>query len=245
MKHPFLFGQLYGAEDDLTPKEMARVAQATADALDNIQRAAHDFGDMPWALIGGQALISYGVPRLTTDIDILALRAGDLATDLVDTFGWTPLRYDEEIGDYVIADQVISHEMDDPVLFDVGASRIMFPLHSHDGMIVELLMPQHPIEEDMIEDAIPRKIHGRRVPVAPLGGILLVKTKANRPKDIAAVEQTAEALTNAELTIALAWAKKHDPATADDINSIFMQVKERRRAIRMKPYDKRPKEPKR
>lgn len=221
MRHPFLHGQLYGAEDDLTPDEMAHVAAATAEALRDVQRAAHDLEDVGWALIGGQALISYGVPRITTDVDVLSAAAGDLAIELVDCYDWTPLFYDREIGDYVEADRVFAHEMQDPVLFDVKALQIMYPLRSPAGMIVELLTAQHPVEADMIDDALPRKIHGQRVPVAPLGGVLLVKVKANRTKDIAAVEQTAEALSREELSTALDWAEERDPATAEDMLAIF------------------------
>ena len=67
-RHPWLHGQLYSTEDDLTPEEMARVAAAAAEALQGAERAARQLG-ADWALIGGQALIAYGVPRITTDVD--------------------------------------------------------------------------------------------------------------------------------------------------------------------------------
>lgn len=239
MRHPFLHGHLYGAEDDLTPDEMARVASATAEALRDVQCAARDLENLNWALIGGQALISYGVPRITTDIDVLTPYAGELAIELFERYGWMPLFYDQEVGDYVETDRVFGHEMQDPVLFDVKVLRVMYPLRSPNGMIVELLMAQHPVEIDMIEDALLRKIHGQRVPVAPLGGVLLVKVKANRIKDIAAVEQTAETLSHNDLSAALEWAENRDPTTTEDMKAIFDQVKERRRPTRIEPYVRR------
>jgi len=54
-RHPWLHGQLYSAEDDLTPDEMARVAAAAAEALRGAEQAARQLG-ADWALIGGQAL---------------------------------------------------------------------------------------------------------------------------------------------------------------------------------------------
>jgi len=189
-RHPWLHGQLYSAEDDLTPEEMTRVAIAAAEALQGAQRAAQQLG-AEWALIGGQALIAYGVPRITTDVDILAELAGEIALALV-TGGWTALQFDLGTGDYTVTSEVTAHYMDDPVLFDIGAQRIMFPIRSPGGMIVELLTAQHPIETEMVELAMPRKVYGAQIPVAPLGGVLLVKVKADRPKDRAAVEQAAD-----------------------------------------------------
>jgi len=49
-------------------------------------------------------------------------------------------------GDYVETDRVFGHEMDDPVRFDVHVRRVMFPLCSPGGMLVELLAARHPVE---------------------------------------------------------------------------------------------------
>jgi hypothetical protein len=238
VRHPFFHGRSYAAEDDLTPEEMARIGAAAQAALRDIQVAARSLG-AEWALVGGQALISYGVPRITTDVDVLAVLAGDLAVELVEKHGWTPLRFSMASGDYEVAETVHVHEMDDPVLYDVRQRRVMFPVRSPSGLIADLLTAQHPVEAEMVDLALPRTVHGERVPVAPLGGVLLVKVKANRGKDIAAVEQTAEFLAIGDLESAVEWAEQRDKATAQDMESIIREVKARLRPTRIEPYQPR------
>lgn len=203
-------------------------------------RAAPQAG-ASWALIGGQALIAYGVPRETLDADAL-VSPGSLdavAEVLVKTFGWTPVVYDPESEDYVRTSEPVVHFMDDPVLFDVGEERRMIPLLSPLGLPVELLAAQHPIEQEMVDAAVVQVHQGVRVPVAPLGGILLVKRKADRPKDVAAIEQTGEHLKAASVQDALAWAQARDPATADDIRSILSAARGRRAPTRTEPYTRK------
>jgi hypothetical protein len=189
---------------------------------------------VPWVLIGGQALQAHGVPRNTLDEDIMVPLESLVGTALMlaGQKGWKPLRYSKRTGDYVIAPVTTIHHMDDPVLYDVGQQRAMIPLLAPGGVIVELLAAQHPVESDMIDGALVAKHRGCTVPLAPLGGILLVKVKADRTKDVAAIEQTAESLPNAELRKAIKWAEKRDPATAQDLASIIDATKLRRNPIR-------------
>lgn len=196
----------------------------------------------PWSLVGGQALIAHGVPKLTEDVDAF-VPPEDLrrfAEVLVDTFDYTPLRYSEEIGGYEPADEVTVHYMDDPVLFDIGEERSMVPLRSPLGLDVELLAAQHPIEQEMIDLSRQHGHRGVQVPLAPLGGILLVKSKADRPKDVAAIEQAAEILPTAQIEAAIAWAEKRDRATADDLRSAMAFAKTRRTPKRTAPYPRKP-----
>ncbi len=104
-------------------------------ALLDLARAAALVG-ASWALVGGQALIAYGVPRETLDADALVDHGmlGAFADVLVDTFGWTPVVYDEGSEDYVESADVAVHFMDDPVLFDVAQERQMVPLRSPLGL---------------------------------------------------------------------------------------------------------------
>ena len=73
----------------------------------------------------------------------------------------------------------------------------------------------------MVDEATRTVAYGRDVPVAPLGGVLLVKTKAGRLKDEAAIEQAAEHLPTAELQAAVAWAEREDAATGEDLASLI------------------------
>ena len=212
-----------------------------AAAMQDLMRACKQEG-ASWALIGGQALIAHGIPRMTEDADGLvdASRLGDVAQTLVEIFGWTPLLYDERSRDYEDAKEVVTHFMDDPVLFDVGQERSMIPLRSTMGLLVELLAAQHPVEIDMIDEAEILLHHGAKIPIAPLGGVLLVKAKADRGKDTSAIEQAAEHLKADELRGALAWAEDRDPATTEDLRAIMNATRIRRSPKRTSVYAHKP-----
>jgi len=215
---------------------------AITSAMLDIRRAATNTR-IPWAIVGGQALIAYGVPKHTEDADALVPPADleDFANELVDTFGYTPLLYDEATRGYVPTDVATVHCMDDPVLFDIHEERSMIPLRSPLGLDVELLAAQHPVEQEMIELSHLQNHYGVQIPVAPLGGVLLVKTKADRPKDVAAIEQAAEHLSAEALEAAIVWAAKRDPATAEELRSLANFARTRRAPKRTVPY--RPKPP--
>ena len=207
----------------------AMVTSALLDlkrAVDNVQ--SH------MALIGGQALQSYGVPGTTKDADFLVPLASlrTVANELADAFDYTPLDYDDETGDYASVDRPVVLLMQDPVLFDVGQEREMIALCSPLELLVEILAAQHPIEEEMVDRAAMRLHHSVHVMVAPLGGILLVKVKANRNKDISAIEQAAEHLPAEQMNAAMDWAGKRDAATTEDLRAIVQNVRTRRRPRR-------------
>ncbi len=207
----------------------AAMTNATAAIVKILHRSS-----VPWALIGGQALQAHGVPRNTLDQDILVPLESLVGTALMlaGQKGWKPLRYSKRTGDYVVAPVTTIHHMDDPVLYDIGQQRTMIPLLAPGGVIVEILAAQHPVESDMIDGSVLTRHRGCYVPLAPLGGILLVKVKADRTKDVAAVEQAAESLPSADLRKAVRWAEKRDPATAQDLASIVEATKLRRNPVR-------------
>jgi len=196
-------------------------------ALQDLRRAL-DAMDIHWALIGGQALRAYGVPRHTLDLDAM-VPASDLlaiAEKLVDDFDWTPLKADR-YGNYKIAKRPEEHTMDDKVLFVVRQQRRLIPLRNPLGLTVEILAAQHPVEKRMIESAAMRKLEDTVIPVAPLGGVLLVKAKADRAKDHAAIEQTAEHVDASVLAAAIAWALKTRDPDVDDLRQSLALVQAR------------------
>jgi hypothetical protein len=202
---------------------------AVTSALSDLVRACRREG-AAWTLIGGQSLISHGVPRHTEDANGLVDpgKLGDVCQSLVEVFGWTPLAYDPDTADYAEAREVTTHFMDDPILFDVGVERMMVPLRATMGLVVELLAAQHPVEARMVEESSPSSKLGVVVPVAPLGGVMLVKAKADRLKDVAALEQAAEHLDADAIRRALEWAEEADPATAADLRAILTAARTRR-----------------
>jgi len=197
-------------------------------ALADLGRAASVVG-AEWALIGGHALRAHGVPRDTLDADALVPleRAMALADELVVSFDWVPVVYDAASRDFIEADEPLFQYMDDPVLYDIGEQRSMIMLRTPQGLPIDILAAQHPVERLMLDQAIRTASYGRDVPVAPLGGVLLVKTKAGRLKDAAAIEQVAEHLPVTTLEQAVAWAAREDQATSEDLAALIGAVRAR------------------
>lgn len=194
--------------------------------------------DVEWALVGGLALRAHGVPRDTLDVDALVAERDllRLAVALVAEADWVPLQYSVDDHDYVPTDEPTVHTMDDPVLFDIGEVRAMIPMQTPGGLVVDFLAAQHSIEQDMIAMAVPVRYLNVRVPIAPLGGILLVKTKADRTKDVAAIEQVAEHTSPERLVAAIAWARERDETTAEDLRAIIEAARARKAATPRKNW---------
>ncbi|MEP7125664.1 MAG: hypothetical protein ABJE95_32340 [Byssovorax sp.] len=205
--------------------------ESVARALEDLVRIADAIG-VRWALIGGQALLAYGVPRQTHDVDVLVSRHATLAlaTELCRSAGWTALQYRSWTRDYVPVAEPTLHPFDDLVLFSLPCERVMYSLRSPPRLLVQLLSAQHRIERAMVDDAAPGLHFGVNVPLAPLGGVLVVKGLAERTKDIAAIEQTAEQAPSEALDEAISWLRKHDQVSATWLTSMVDQAKARRRA---------------
>lgn len=210
---------------------MARMAEAprvVTEALVTLARVAKEVA-ASWAVVGGQALVAHGVPRDTLDLDVLVEREqlGALAVALVEA-GWDALAFDRASGSYVRVPSPRAHYFDDPVLFDCAEERIMFPLRAPSGFDVDLLAAQHPVERAMIAEANQRKLYDASIPLAPLGGVMLVKVKADRTKDIGALEQSAEHLPRRTTEAAIEWARRFDPASADDLAAVLRAAQARK-----------------
>jgi hypothetical protein len=220
--------------DDLSFKEgndgKPLPPESVARTLEDLVRLAEAIG-VRWALIGGQALLAHGVPRETHDVDVLVSRHATLAlaTVLCRFAGWTPLQYRSWTRDYVPVAEPTLHHFDDLVLFSLPCERVMYSLRSPTGLLVQLLSAQHRIERAMVDDAVPGRHFGVSVPLAPLGGVLVVKALAERTKDVAAIEQTAEQAPSEALDEAVDWLRKQDRVSAEWLTSIVDQAKARGR----------------
>ncbi len=221
--------------DDLSFKEgndgKPLPPESVAAALEDLVRVAAAIG-VRWALIGGQALLAHGVPRETRDVDVVVSRGATLAlaTELCRSAGWTPLQYRSWTRDYVPVAEPTLHHFDDLVLFSLPCERVMYSLRSPRRLLVQLLSAQHRIERAMIDAAMPGRHFGVTVPLAPLGGVLLVKRLAERNKDIAAIEQTVEQAPIEALDEAVAWLRTQDRVSAEWLTSVVDQAKARGRA---------------
>ena len=203
-------------------------SESVARALEDLVQVADTIG-VRWALIGGQALLAHGVRRETGDVDVLVSHHATLtlATELCRSAGWTPLQYRSWTRDYVPVAEPKLHHFDDLVLFSLPCERVMYSLYSSQRLLVQLLSAQHRIERAMVDDTVQRRHFGVSVPLAPLGGVLLVKALAERTKDTAAIKQTAEQAPSEALDEAVTWLRKQDSVSAEWLTSVVDQAKAR------------------
>ncbi len=186
--------------------------------------------DVRWALIGGLALVAHGVRRPTRDVDLLVpLRdVYRLAKALSSTAGWAALSYRPQRRDFVPVAEPELHRFDDVLLFSLPCERVMYTLRAPSSVLVQLIAAQHPIERAMLADAAPLVVGGVVAPVAPLGGVLLVKGIVARPKDTAAIEQTAAEASRESFDGAVAWLRGHHGAWAVWLASVASAAAARR-----------------
>ena len=120
----------------------------------------------PWYLFGAQAVILYGVPRLSADVDV--------------TLALTPEAPDRFAHDMGAAGFTL--RVADPDF--VRRTRVMPFAHAATGMPVDIVLAGSGIEDEFLARARPIDIGGVAVPVIEVGDLLLAKVVAGRSKDL-------------------------------------------------------------
>jgi hypothetical protein len=144
-------------------------SRPTPDFADLIARlaVALEAKRIPFMLIGGQAVLLHGEPRLTQDVDVTMGvgpdRVGDLL-DVCEALGLQPLP-------------------EDPVAF----ARETFVLPAADpetGLRLDLIFSTTPYEAQAIDRAVLVDVGSRKVPFATAEDLILHKLFAGRPRDL-------------------------------------------------------------
>lgn len=119
-----------------------------------------------WYVFGAQAVISYGVPRLSADVDVtLALHPDE------------PERFAREMQAAGFALRV--HDAD-----FVHQTRVMPFVHVPTGMPLDVVLAASGLEDDFLDRAVPTEIGGAAVPLIERSDLIIAKVLAGRPKDI-------------------------------------------------------------
>jgi len=119
-----------------------------------------------WYVFGAQAVIAYGVPRLSADVDVtLALvpDAPERFAGEMETAGFT-LR------------------VDDPDF--VRRTRVMPFVHLQTGMPLDVVLAGSGLEDEFLSRAKMVDIGGTPVPLIDLSDLIVAKVLAGRPKDL-------------------------------------------------------------
>lgn len=124
-------------------------------------------GGIPFMLIGGQAVLAHGNPRLTEDVDVTLGVAPDELPRLLEACA--------EIELDPLPDRVEEFVRDTFVL----------PVRDRGTHIrVDLIFSTTPFEREAITRAVRRSIEGVDVPFATAEDLILYKLFASRPRDV-------------------------------------------------------------
>ncbi|MFC1595524.1 nucleotidyl transferase AbiEii/AbiGii toxin family protein [Gemmatimonadota bacterium] len=123
--------------------------------------------DLPFMLIGGQAVLLHGQPRLTEDIDI--------------TLGVSP----EALPTVLKACQVAQLEIlpEDPASF-VGETYVLPAVDQASAIRLDLIFSDLPYERQAIERAVMVDLSDVPIPFASAEDLILHKLFSGRPRDI-------------------------------------------------------------
>jgi len=119
-----------------------------------------------WYVFGAQAVIAYGVPRLSADVDVT-----------VDLLPNEPERFAREMEAAGFALRV-----DDPDF--VRRTRIMPFVHVATAMPLDVVLAGSGLEDEFLDRARTVDLSGTTVPVIDPEDLIIAKVLAGRPKDI-------------------------------------------------------------
>lgn len=117
---------------------------------------------IPSMVIGGLAVLQWGEPRSTLDIDITAAAEDDALVDVA-----------QEIGTILV---------DDPASF-VARARVL-PIRLGDGTRLDLIAATLPFEHEAITRARPIELGGRTVRVCAPEDLIIHKIVSDRERDV-------------------------------------------------------------
>lgn len=124
---------------------------------------------VPYMLIGGMANAIWGVPRSTIDVDVAVVVADLDIPSMIAKLG-----------------QTMRIVPADPVDF-VRNLRVL-PLDSAEGVRIDVIFGQTPLEEEAIRRAVSRRIGERDIRVCTAEDLILFKICSEREKDSADAE---------------------------------------------------------
>lgn len=140
------------------------VQPAAVDLLSALAPVLNRWGR--WYVFGAQAVVVYGVPRLSADVDVTLA----LTPDAPDRFA-----ADMRNGGFAL-------RVDDPEF--VRRTRVMPFVHLPTGMPLDVVLAGSGLEDEFLDRAVPTDIGGTAVPFIELSDLIIAKVLAGRPKDL-------------------------------------------------------------
>jgi hypothetical protein len=120
----------------------------------------------PWYVFGAQAVIAYGVPRLSADVDVTIRLTPETPTAFADAM---------RAGGFTL-------RVTDPHF--VERTRVMPFEHAGTGMPVDVVLAGSGLEDRFLSRARSIDVGGTIVPILDLEDLVIAKVLAGRPKDV-------------------------------------------------------------
>ena len=149
---------------DLPSSFAVPVEPAAIEVLGHLSKVLAEWGR--WYVFGAQAVIAYGVPRLSADIDVTL----QLVPDEPQRFAAAM----EQAG--------FSLRVDDPDF--VQRTRVMPFVHRATGMPVDVVLAASGLEKEFLDRAREVDLGSGSVPIIDPADLIIAKVLAGRPKDL-------------------------------------------------------------
>jgi hypothetical protein len=163
--------------------------------------------NIAYMVVGGQAVLLHGEPRLTRDVDITLGAGSDEVgevLELVRGWGWRVL-------------------VDDPVDF-VRRTMVLPCLEPESGLRVDFMFSFTPYERQALQRAIPINLNGTDVRFASVEDLIIHKIFAGRPRDFEDVQGILLKNANLDLTYLRHWLKEFDRSTGEAFSDRFEEL---------------------
>ena len=164
------------------------------DLLKSIAKAL-DEGQMPYMIIGGQAILLYGEPRLTRDIDVTVGIGLDKLPSLLEVAKKANLRILSERPEEFVKETMVLPTRDEK-----------------SGIRVDFILSFTPYERQAIERAKPVQMEGVNVYFASPEDVIIHKIFAGRPRDLEDIRGILIKQSQIDLVYLKNWLKEFDQA---------------------------------
>jgi hypothetical protein len=151
--------------------------------------------NIPYMVIGGQAVLLYGEPRLTRDIDI--------------TLGVTPDRLPDILS---VAKEIGLNVLPESPQAFVEKTMVLPCADEKSGIRVDLIFSFSPYERAAIQRARAVSMDGQDVVFASPEDVLIHKMVAGRPRDLEDVRSIVIRNSELDLEMIRRWLKEFDQA---------------------------------
>ena len=191
-----------------------RVQASLLSALTDLVRWL-DAANTPSMVIGGVAASVLGQPRLTQDVDALAILPEDRWASLMDEaarFGIVP-------------------RIENPLDF-ARRSRVLLMKHLASGIDIDVTFGGLAFEQAAVENSERHDIAGVSVRLPRVEDLLIMKAIARRPKDLQDIEGLLKAHPEADVTRVRHWVREFATATGmgdmlDEFDKLLARLKSR------------------